>query len=157
LGAARDPAGNVLAYHLVLLTRQRARQLIAISPYRAVPDVAWRAAVSRANCFIHWNNFLAFKAQGIPCFDFGGWYTGTTNIQFLGINRFKKSFGGQVVREFECEEIRTLKGWLVLTAARILDQARLLKPAGGAPETPPPKPKNNAHATTKNCEVSPAV
>jgi hypothetical protein len=108
-----------------LITLQRARQLIAISPYRPIPDVAWRNAVNRAHCFLHWKNFLRFKAQGIPVFDFGGWYTGTTNIQFLGMNQFKKGFGGQVVREFECEEIRTLKGWLALTGARILKRAGL--------------------------------
>lgn len=137
VGAAIDPAGNVLAYHLVYLTPKRARQLIAISPYRAVPDVAWRGAVSRANCFIHWKNFLAYKEQGIPCFDFGGWYPGTTNIQFLGINRFKLSFGGRVVREYDCEQPVTAKGWLALTTARILEQARLLKQARNMPANSP--------------------
>lgn len=157
LSAAADLSGNVLAYHLVFLTPKRARQLIAISPYRAVPDVAWRGAVSRANCFIHWKNFLDFKARRISCFDFGGWYTGKTNIQFLGINRFKKSLGGQVVREFECEEIRTLKGWIVLTTARILNRARLLGQPHDAPDVSLPKSKKDAHATAKNCEVSPAI
>jgi hypothetical protein len=156
VSSAKDPEGNVLAYHLVLLTPRRARQLIAISPYRSVPDMAWRGAVSRANCFIHWNNFLSFQARGIPGFDFGGWYVGTTNMQYLGINRFKQSFGGQVVREFECEQIRTLKGWLVLTAARMLERTRRPKPTGGTPAERPPKSKNDTHATTKDCEVSPA-
>jgi len=157
LSAARDPAGKVLAYHLVMLTPKRARQVIAISPYRPVPDVAWRGAVSRANCFIHWKNFLAFKAQGIPYFDFGGWYTGTTNIQFLGINQFKKSFGGKVVREFECEEIRTARGWLVLTTARVLRRAGLLNPTGDTPTSPPQTSKRKSHENAKNREVSPAV
>jgi len=122
LSCAMDPTGKVLAYHLVFLTPKRARQLIAISPHRPVPDVAWRGAVSRANCFIHWKNFLTFKEQGVPYFDFGGLYLGKTDIRLLGINAFKKSFGGKVVREFECEEIRTVKGWLAHTAARILDR-----------------------------------
>jgi hypothetical protein len=120
LTAAKNPQGQVLAYHLVFLTPARARQILAISPHRAVPDVAWRGAVSRANCFIHWQNFLAFKTQGIPCFDFGGWYTGSSNIQFLGINRFKKSFGGKVVLEYDCEQPLTVRGWILLTAAQIL-------------------------------------
>lgn len=160
VSAAKDAAGDVLAYHLVFLTPKRARQLIAISPYRAVPDVAWRNAVSRANCFIHWKNFLDFKARGITCFDFGGWYPGRTNIQFLGINRFKLSFGGEVVREYDCEQPVTAKGWLALTAAKILQRARQLKQSGSAPETPdlpPPKTKKDSHATAKNCDVSPAI
>lgn len=153
VGAAKDPAGNILAYHLVYLTPKRARQLFAISPYRAVPDVAWRAAVSRANCFIHWKNFLAYREQGITCFDFGGWYPGTTNIQSLGLNRFKQSFGGRVVQEYDCKQPVTAKGWLALTAARILQRARLLKPGRNTTDNPP----KHGYATAKNCEISPAI
>ena len=156
LSAAKDPTGQTLAYHLVLLTRQRARQLIAISPYRALPDAAWRNAVSRANCFIHWKNFLDFRTRGIPFFDWGGWYMGTTNIQYLGINRFKQSFGGRIVREFECEQIRTLKGWCVLTAARLIRRAGLLKPTAGGSQRPAPSPKPTTHATAKDSQISPA-
>jgi hypothetical protein len=154
--AASDPAGNVLAYHLVLLAGQRARQLIAIAPYRAVPDLAWRGAVSRANCFIHWMNFLAFRERGIPCFDFGGWYMGTTNIQFLGINRFKKSFGGRIVREFDCEEIRTIKGRVVLSTARLLKRAGLLNRGEDLPASAPRTTYPNSNESPKDCEVSPA-
>ena len=113
--AAKDRAGLVLAYHLVFLTPKRARQILAISPYRSAQTGAWRKAVSCANCLIHWHNFLAFRERGIHEFDFGGWYPGTTNIRLLGINRFKKSFGGRVVREYDCEQPVTLKGRLLLT------------------------------------------
>jgi hypothetical protein len=157
LSLARDPNGTVLAYHLVFLTPERARQLIAISPYRPVPDLAWRGAVSRANCFIHWKNFLTYKDRGISWFDFGGWYTGTTNMQYLGMNQFKKGFGGQVVHEFECEEIRTAKGWIALTVARILKRAGLLKHNGEASFSAPSKPAGNQHPAAKNCDTSPAV
>lgn len=139
VSAAIEPAGSVLAYHLVYLHPKRARQLFAISPYRAVPEVAWRNAVSRANCFIHWKNFLAYQSQGILCFDFGGWYSGTTNIQFLGMNRFKQSFGGRVVKEYDCEQPVTAKGWLGLTVARILERARSLKQGRNASGNKLPK------------------
>ena len=67
---------------------------------------------------------LRLKEQGVRYFDFGGWYPGTDDIQLLGANAFKKSLGGQIVREFECEQIVTLKGWLLLTAARLIDRAK---------------------------------
>ena len=51
-------------------------------------------------------------------------YPGTDDIQLLGANAFKKSLGGQVVNEFECEQVKTLKGWALLTAARLIDRAR---------------------------------
>ncbi len=124
VAAAKDPAGNVLAYHLVFLTPKRARQLIAISPYKAVPSVAWRNAVSRANCLIHWHNFLAFREQGIGGFDWGGWYSGTSDIRLLGINRFKRSFGGRLVRDYDCEQPISVKGWVLLTAAQTLTRLR---------------------------------
>ena len=70
---------------------------------------------------------LRLKEQGVQYFDFGGWYPGTEDIQLLGANAFKRGFGGEIVREYECEQILTLKGWIVLTGARILDRIRARK------------------------------
>jgi hypothetical protein len=131
LVAAKDPQGNVLAYHLVLLRPKRARQLIAISPYKE-PSVNWRNAVSRANCLIHWHNFLRFKEQGLEDFDFGGWYPGETDIRLLGINRFKLSFGGSIVREYDCDQPVTLKGRVLLKAAQWLGRLRQGRCSTGA-------------------------
>ncbi len=152
IAAARDPAGNLLAYHLVFLTPKRARQLIAISPYKAVPSFAWRNAVSRANCFIHWKNFLEYREQGIPYFDFGGWHVGKTDIRLLGINAFKKSFGGSVVREYECEQPLTAKGWLLLGVAHILRRFR----QGRSVSRPETRHQNHANSFEEH-EVSPAL
>lgn len=129
--AAKDPAGQVLAYHLVFLTPNRARQLVAISPYKAVPSVAWRNTVSRANCLIHWYNFSTFRDRGIRDFDFGGWYPGTSDIRLLGINRFKKSFGGVVVQQYDCERSVSLKGRVLLAVGQRLTWFRRRRPAAG--------------------------
>ncbi|PYJ82830.1 MAG: hypothetical protein DME22_17310 [Verrucomicrobia bacterium] len=107
LCVATEPRGNVLAYHLAYVAAKRVRQLIIVSPYNSSPNAALRNTTNRANCLGHWNNFLAFKERGVRYFDFGGWYPGTTDIQSLGMNAFKKSFGGQVVREYEGEQIPT--------------------------------------------------
>ena len=152
LVAAKDRAGNILAYHLVFLTPKRARQIIAISSYRAVPTVAWRTAVSRANCLIHWHNFLTFSERGIHDFDFGGWYPGTIDIRLLGINRFKKSFGGRVVREYDCDQPVTVKGWLLLTVAQILARYR-----NGAPPARTASEDKNDAAQPAEHQVSPAL
>ncbi len=124
LTAARDASGTVLNYHLVFLTPKRARQLFAIAPYKPVPDIAWRNAVSRANTWIHWHNFLTFRERGIRHFDFGGWYPGDTDVRLLGMNAFKKGFGGTVVREYECEQPVTLKGRVLLHLAHMLSGLR---------------------------------
>jgi len=97
---------------------------MSVSPPRTalMPDA--RAKTNRASCFLLWKTMLRLKEQGVRYFDFGGWYPGTEDIQLLGANAFKKGLGGQVVREFECEEVKTLKGWALLTTARLIDRAR---------------------------------
>jgi hypothetical protein len=120
LTVARDRAANLLTCQATYQDKARAQQLIVVSPYRANPDISLRRLTNRANCFLHWNVILRMKERGIRYFDFGGWYTGTTDINLLGINLFKKSFGGQVIREYQCEQAVTAKGWLGLTMARVL-------------------------------------
>jgi len=126
LSAVKDAEGNVLTYHLSYAGKRRAQDLIVVSRYNSVPNSALRKRINRANCFGHWKNMLTFKERGLRYFDFGGWYTGTTDMRLLGMNAFKKGFGGQVVREYHCEQILTLKGWLVLNAARVLKHAKVL-------------------------------
>jgi lipid II:glycine glycyltransferase (peptidoglycan interpeptide bridge formation enzyme) len=95
-----------------------------VSPPRTALAPAIRAKTNRASCFLLWNTMLRLKEQGIRYFDFGGWYPGTEDIQLLGANAFKKSLGGRIVHEFECEQIVTLKGWVMLTAARLIARAK---------------------------------
>lgn len=139
LSATRDTAGDVLTYHLTYVGKERAQDLIAVSPSDPAPNMTMRSKINRANCLGHWKIMLAMKARGLRDYDFGGWYPGTADIRFLGMNAFKESFGGQVVREFECGEIRTLKGWFVLTAARWLAHGGILGRNGNARIGPAPK------------------
>jgi hypothetical protein len=104
--------------------KHRAQQLMNVSPPRTALAPAIRAKTNRASCFLLWNTMLRLKEQGIRYFDFGGWYPGTEDIQLLGANAFKKSLGGRIVHEFECEQIVTLKGWVMLTAARLIARAK---------------------------------
>jgi CelD/BcsL family acetyltransferase involved in cellulose biosynthesis len=98
--------------------------LMSVSPPRTALAPAVRARTNRASCFLLWKSMLRLKGQGVRYFDFGGWYPGTEDIQLLGANAFKKSMGGKTIREFECEQIVTFKGWMLLTAARLLAWAK---------------------------------
>ncbi|MDB6063910.1 MAG: uncharacterized protein JWR26_118 [Pedosphaera sp.] len=152
LSAATDPAGEVLTYHLSYAGKKWARDLIVVSRYSSIPNTALRNRINRANCLGHWKTLLTLQARGLRYFDFGGWHLETKDLRLLGMNAFKKGFGGQVVREFECEEIRTVKGWLVLTTARILNRARSVRTGRSL------KSQNTAHATTpQDRHVSPAI
>ena len=125
LSVAKDPQGNALVYHANYRDSCRATELYLPSLYRQLSDSAARNAIGRANRYLIWSDLLRYKEQGLKYFDFGGWYPGTTDQARLKINDFKRGFGGQVVREYECERILTLKGWVVLHAAELLKQAKL--------------------------------
>jgi len=124
LSVAKDPQGNVLVYHANYRDPCRATAMESPSLYRKLSDSAARNLISRANRYLTWSDILRYKDHGLKSFDFGGWYHGN-DPEMLKINDYKRGFGGQVVREYQCEQILTLKGWVVLHTAKLLKQARL--------------------------------
>jgi hypothetical protein len=133
LSVARDSRGEELVWHANYRGQQRATQMHSPSLYWKLPGSAERNLIGRANRYLIWNDMVRYKEQGLTCFDFGGWYPGTTDQVLLKINEFKKGFGGQVMREYMCEQIVTLKGWVVLNAARLLKRAKLLPSVSKTP------------------------
>ncbi len=124
LSVAKDPDGHALVYHANYRDSFRARNLELPSLYRTLADSGARNLSGRANRLLTWSNMVRYQEQGLKYFDFGGWYQGA-DPSMLKINEFKKGFGGQVAREYQCEQILTMKGWVVLSAARLLKRARL--------------------------------
>jgi len=135
LSVAKDPQGNALVYHANYRNQERATELHLPSLYRKASDSAMRNLIGRANRWLTWSDILRYREQGLKSFDFGGWYVGTTDQALLGINEFKRGFGGQVVRQYQCEQILSLKGWAILNAAKLLQRMR---PSSGSrsPATP---------------------
>ena len=138
LSVAKDPQGNALVYHANYRDSRQATSMELPSLYRKLSDSAERNFIGRANRYLMWSDIMRYQEQGLKCFDFGGWYQGN-NPEMLKINDFKKGFGGQVVRKYQCEQILTLKGWLVLHAARLLKHTGLLpaRPKESVPSAPP--------------------
>jgi len=133
--AAAGAHGDALVYHANYRGRHRATQMHSPSLYWKLPGSAMRNLIGRANRYLLWNDMLRYKEQGLKCFDFGGWYPGTTDQALLNINEFKKGFGGQVMREYFCEQILTCKGRVMLNAAKLLTRVKLLR---SSPKTPVP-------------------
>jgi hypothetical protein len=121
ISVAKDPQGNVLVYHANYRDHRRATQLETPSLYRSLPQSAARNFSGRANRYLTWSNILRYKGEGLQSFDFGGWHLGA-DPEMLSINDFKRGFGGKVVHEYQCEQILTLKGWVILRAAKLLQQ-----------------------------------
>jgi hypothetical protein len=124
LASAREPSGALVVFTGLFREKHRVQLLMNVSPPRTALAPAVRAKTNRASCFLLWKTMLRLKEQGVRLFDFGGWYPGTEDIQLLGANAFKKSLGGQTIREYECEQAITLKGWVLLTVARLIDRAK---------------------------------
>jgi hypothetical protein len=139
VSAAKDPQGNVLVYHANYRDSRRATQLETPSLYRSLPQSAARNFSGRANRYLTWSNILRYKNEGLQSFDFGGWHLGSDR-EMLSINDFKRGFGGKVVHEYQCEQILTLKGRMILYAAKLLQQPDSMVSNEGEPALNPEFP-----------------
>jgi hypothetical protein len=118
LSRVSDAAGQDLVWHTYYLSGGRATLLhSAPTPHAAAEG---RSLTGRANRCQHWQDILSFKRGGATLYDLGGWYSGKTDVQRLGINRFKEEFGGRVVRNYIDERALTIKGRLFLRARQSL-------------------------------------
>jgi len=138
LTVAKDPQGKVLVYHSDYRDNHRARALHLPTLCRKDASSAERNYIGRANRYLTWHNILRYQEQGLKWFDFGGWHQGN-DAQLLNVNEFKRGFGGQVVCEYESEQILTLKGWVVLHAASLLERVKSFRdrPRKTAADVPP--------------------
>jgi hypothetical protein len=106
-----------LVFHVHVVVGGRARLLYSVSPG---DDPAARRAAGRANRLLHWSDMLRFKGRGVALYDFGGWYEGKTDEKKLGINRFKASFGGRALREFNAERLVTARARVAAAVASLI-------------------------------------
>jgi hypothetical protein len=74
----------------------------------------YRALVGRANRWLHWQDMLRFRSMGLRRYDWGGLFEDESAAESEGINRFKRDFGGEPVRTYECVLPVTVKGRLYL-------------------------------------------
>lgn len=119
LSIAKANDGEALVYHAYITGEKSCRLLHSISLRKEAEDNKERNLIGRANRLLHWEDILHFRSAGIELYDFGGWYRGKDNACMLGINRFKESFGGQVLFGSHCDLPLTMRGkaWLLLRGA----------------------------------------
>jgi hypothetical protein len=110
--------GRAIVWHAHVVTPKRARLLHSVSLFRGDSGDR-RNLIGRANRFLHWQTIIRHAEADRPAYDLGGWYTGTEDEQRLRINEFKQGFGGEVVREYDCRLIQTLKGRVWELASRL--------------------------------------
>ncbi len=72
------------------------RALYSSSTIHTVEDPVERKHIGFANKFLHWKAMEYFKAQNYETYDWGGYSNDKTNKAKAGIDRFKRSFNGEV-------------------------------------------------------------
>jgi len=113
------PDGRVLVWHAHLRSGRYIVLHSSASLFRREPKPT-AACIGRANRLHHWLDLLRFRDEGFAIYDFGGWYAGRQNEALLRINRFKESFGGEVVVQYNCDRGLTWKGTLGLWFAALI-------------------------------------
>jgi hypothetical protein len=117
LSRVSSPDGRVLVWHANVRSGRYACCLYSASLFRAEAK-SMAAYIGRANRLHHWLDVLRFRDEGFSIYDFGGWYAGRENEQLLRINRFKESFGGELVLHYNCDQALSWKGALAMWLRR---------------------------------------
>ena len=83
--------GKIVVYHSYIIDNHHSRFLHSCSEFR-VADNAMRNAIGRANKYLHWNDWIYLKGDGVVEYDWGGI---SSYEKPNGIDKFKMSFGDQ--------------------------------------------------------------
>ncbi|RZI79521.1 MAG: GNAT family N-acetyltransferase, partial [Rubrivivax sp.] len=121
LAVVNTPNASWLAAHLYLVNGERARLYHSAS---LAADGSDRQLIGRANKLLHWRALQHFKAVGLRTYDMGGISMGEA---LKAIDDFKQSFGGQLVREYNCLVPVSWKGHLAVRLMRLAGAARQLR------------------------------
>jgi hypothetical protein len=103
---------GVLCWHAYVVDGERAELLYSASHMHNYTDSAQTALLGRANRYLHWVDIKSFKDAGFAIFDFGGLSGPPGEGATRGIDKFKRSFGGFEVTEYNYRCGRTLAGKL---------------------------------------------
>jgi len=117
--AAYSPDGELLVIHTYITVNKRARLAHSISFFRDESDNARRNLIGRANRYLHWDDIRFFKSAFYSVYDFGGINPDLANRETMSINKFKESFGGIAVTEYNSLVPKSVKGFAALLLKKI--------------------------------------
>jgi len=101
--------GEALVWHAHVVSGSTAGLQYTGSCFRN-RESDYRALVGRANRWLHWRDMLRFKETGIQRYDWGGLFEDESTPERAGINNFKRDFGGQQERIYDCTVPMTIRG-----------------------------------------------
>jgi lipid II:glycine glycyltransferase (peptidoglycan interpeptide bridge formation enzyme) len=103
---------KMIVFHTYITSNNRARLVHSASLFREIEDTSYTNIIGRANRLLHWDDILYFKHRGYKVYDFGGISMDQSDVEKQNINKFKKSFGGTLVKEYNSLVPVSLKGYL---------------------------------------------
>ena len=93
--------GIITSVHSYLIDPDSKRVRLLHSGTQRFSDVLDRNMIARSNKYLHFKDMLKFKEEGFEIYDWGGIAYETEDKGLQGINKFKESFGGKLVKEKE--------------------------------------------------------
>ena len=94
---------NPLVMHVYIMDNEEKRAVLMFSAslFRAEEFNDIKHIIGNANRFLHFKDMLYFKSLGLSYYDFGGYAMSKDSQDLKNINFFKKSFGGNIVKEYD--------------------------------------------------------
>lgn len=108
------------AYHVYILSDETVRLVYSVSNFREnmKKDEAInidKNMIGRLNRWLHYEDMMLFKDKGFETYDWGG-YDIEENLE--GINKFKKGFGGTLVKQYLGKTTNSLILWIIYRLLR---------------------------------------
>jgi len=91
---------NVQVY-LVDNENKIGRALYSVSTIHGLEDKEKRDRIGFINNYLHWESMKYLKEMGCSIYDWGGYGNDEKNKELAGIDRFKKSFGGEILEMYD--------------------------------------------------------
>jgi lipid II:glycine glycyltransferase (peptidoglycan interpeptide bridge formation enzyme) len=106
---------EILVYHSYIISNKRARLMNSASLFRDSADTDFKSLIGRANRLLHWDDICYFKENGYLIYDLGGYCMDKKDEVKQAINKFKKGFGGDIIKEYNSKIPQSIKGFIFLT------------------------------------------
>jgi hypothetical protein len=93
--------GVITAVHSYLVDHDLKKVRLLHSGTQRFSEELDRNLIARSNKFLHYKDIIQFKQEGFQVYDWGGIAFDTQDIGLQGINKFKESFGGELIKQKE--------------------------------------------------------
>lgn len=92
-------SGVITAVHSYLVDYDSKKVRLLHSGTQRFSEGLDRNMIARSNKFLHYMDLIQFKQEGFLLYDWGGIAIGTQDVGMQGINKFKESFGGELIMQ----------------------------------------------------------